>query len=510
MSTRQYIGARYVPKFSEPIVWDKRRGYEALEIVTYLGTSYTSKKPVPAGTEIDNEEYWVVTGNYNAQVEQYRQETQEVIKNLTTLGSKVDFTYDYVVNLAFLGFSESNTASKNAEILREALRTSKCAIIYIPRGQYNISKVDIDFELQSIKICGCGHGDNGSCLNIETDYCFNITGKIRNVIFDNFAIMCKTGASGININTTEHANGVMLTNMFIHDATYGLTLTNVVYFKAIDCYINLGNDNVGYCVKVNGYEYNYFIRCHFQCNISSKNEKDLVIIDSTSYTWFNTCEFAKTTKSGILLISNASNCRRTNIDNCVFYRVKHGVHFDVYNKDNGETTIRGCMFLHDTNESYGIYGAKKGTSNCFGLIVNDCVANKALNYDGTSSMFYFDNDFLKEYTASLTNIGDSSSGNVIGNNTPNHINFTNKGCGKQTFNADGSNKIFNVIIGTNRFFPKLINRMPAILLSDNLPKRNTMTSTSAYYDDQDRLRVNVIYENAPGAGSFDIYWNIIV
>lgn len=61
MSTRQYVGARYVPKFSEPIAWDKKRGYEALEIVTYLGTSYTSKKPVPAGTEIDNEEFWVVT-----------------------------------------------------------------------------------------------------------------------------------------------------------------------------------------------------------------------------------------------------------------------------------------------------------------------------------------------------------------------------------------------------------------------------------------------------------------
>ena len=125
-------------------------------------------------------------------------------------------------------------------------------------------------------------------------------------------------------------------------------------------------------------------------------------------------------------------------------------------------------------------------------------------------MFYFDNDFLKEYTASLTNIGDSSSGNVIGNNTPNHITFSNKGCGKQTFTADGSNKVFNVIIGTNRLFPKLTNRVPAILLSNNLPVRNTMSSTSAYYDDQDRLRVNVIFENAPSAGEFDIYWNIIV
>lgn len=83
MSTRQYVGARYVPKFSSPIEWDKNRSYEALEIVTYLGTSYTSKKSVPAGTEIDNEEYWVVTGNYNAQVEFYRRETERVSKDLS-------------------------------------------------------------------------------------------------------------------------------------------------------------------------------------------------------------------------------------------------------------------------------------------------------------------------------------------------------------------------------------------------------------------------------------------
>lgn len=73
--TRQYIGARYVPKFAEPINWNKANSYEALTIVTYLNNSYTSKKPVPPNIEITNTDYWAVTGNYNAQVEEYRQET---------------------------------------------------------------------------------------------------------------------------------------------------------------------------------------------------------------------------------------------------------------------------------------------------------------------------------------------------------------------------------------------------------------------------------------------------
>ena len=69
---RQYVGARYVPKIMGE--WNKALQYEALSVVTYMGNSFTSKVPVPANVEIDNTDYWVNTGNYNAQVEEYRQE----------------------------------------------------------------------------------------------------------------------------------------------------------------------------------------------------------------------------------------------------------------------------------------------------------------------------------------------------------------------------------------------------------------------------------------------------
>lgn len=82
MSVRQYVGARYVPKFADPIEWNQLRSYEALTIVTYLGSSYTSKIPVPAGTPITSTEHWVLTGNYNGQVEQYREEVQEALDTM--------------------------------------------------------------------------------------------------------------------------------------------------------------------------------------------------------------------------------------------------------------------------------------------------------------------------------------------------------------------------------------------------------------------------------------------
>ena len=78
-----YVGARYVPKFADPIEWDTERGYESLTIVTYKGESYTSKCPVPPGIDIKNERYWALTGAYNAQVEEYKNQVKDLSAQVT-------------------------------------------------------------------------------------------------------------------------------------------------------------------------------------------------------------------------------------------------------------------------------------------------------------------------------------------------------------------------------------------------------------------------------------------
>ena len=66
---RQYIGARYVPKFADPILHDSTRSYEAFEIVqNAVGDSFTSKKPVPVGVALTDTNYWVSSGNFNSQL----------------------------------------------------------------------------------------------------------------------------------------------------------------------------------------------------------------------------------------------------------------------------------------------------------------------------------------------------------------------------------------------------------------------------------------------------------
>lgn len=82
MAYRQYIGARYVPLYAGD--WDGTRNYEPLTIVTDAnGNSYTSMKDVPAGTPLNDRNYWILTSSFSGAVEQLR-------RNVNTIQSDVD------------------------------------------------------------------------------------------------------------------------------------------------------------------------------------------------------------------------------------------------------------------------------------------------------------------------------------------------------------------------------------------------------------------------------------
>ena len=84
-----YTGMRYVPVFADPAEWSSANSYEPLEIVIHEGNSYTSKTFVPVGVEITNQEYWANTGNYNAQIEQYRQDVADVKDQISTANANI-------------------------------------------------------------------------------------------------------------------------------------------------------------------------------------------------------------------------------------------------------------------------------------------------------------------------------------------------------------------------------------------------------------------------------------
>ena len=96
MGIHQYIGARYVPKFSDVNGgdWDNQYSYEALTIVKNGLDWYMSKIPVPVGADISDSTYWVQTGNYNGAISAL--DTR--IKALEEIVTKL--TYDSVADMA--------------------------------------------------------------------------------------------------------------------------------------------------------------------------------------------------------------------------------------------------------------------------------------------------------------------------------------------------------------------------------------------------------------------------
>lgn len=61
MAIRQYIGARYIPRFLG--TYDPTTSYEALDVVDNgAGTSYIARKTVPVNTPLNNTTYWAVYG----------------------------------------------------------------------------------------------------------------------------------------------------------------------------------------------------------------------------------------------------------------------------------------------------------------------------------------------------------------------------------------------------------------------------------------------------------------
>lgn len=101
-----YTGMRYVPVFADPPEWSSANSYEPLEIVIHEGNSYTSKTFVPVGIDISDPQYWALTGNYNAQVEQYRhevlqysQEVSQYRQEVLKLDGRVNENAQAIVNL---------------------------------------------------------------------------------------------------------------------------------------------------------------------------------------------------------------------------------------------------------------------------------------------------------------------------------------------------------------------------------------------------------------------------
>ena len=256
MGTRQYVGARYVPAFADPIQWDKQRIYEPLTMVTYLNNTYTSKKPVPQGVEINNEEYWALTGNYNAQVEQYRQEVESLKENVDTLSAEYNaIKYNSIKINGAIGDGKLHPLSEKYSNLSEAQKdypfvtTLDQSIdwasiqksvniwnqIYIPEGRYKIDEKIVFPNSESRAWYITGEGGRNSVFDITSKRGFEYirepeANKGCNIIFSNVAFVGNTSVTGIYFhgviedNTRYEDNWLRVYNSFFYNLNRGVDL----------------------------------------------------------------------------------------------------------------------------------------------------------------------------------------------------------------------------------------------------------------------------------------------
>ena len=158
MSMREYIGMRYVPLFADPINWDNTRTYEPLTIVLYQGASYTSRQAVPVGIDISNEEFWALTGNYNAQIEQYRAEVNtfdgritQAQDDATAAKNAADDAQDDAdaANAILAGYAEGETVKADVSSMQTSIGNVDNKIGTLPAGETSVVGY-IDGEVQGI------------------------------------------------------------------------------------------------------------------------------------------------------------------------------------------------------------------------------------------------------------------------------------------------------------------------------------------------------------------------
>lgn len=84
MAIRQYVGARYIPRFIG--TYDPTQIYDALDVVDNgSGTSYIARKTVPAGTPLTDSDHWFIYGASSGAILQLQSDVAALQNDMASL-----------------------------------------------------------------------------------------------------------------------------------------------------------------------------------------------------------------------------------------------------------------------------------------------------------------------------------------------------------------------------------------------------------------------------------------
>lgn len=306
MANRQYVGARYVPKFATPVEWDNTLSYEALTIVTHLGNSFTSKKPVPAGVDIGNAEYWVNTGNYNEQIATYQKQVTELSEHVAELYINSVSLKNPPAGLAACDPTGATDCSAAAQAIINYARSNKLTVMVD-----GVFKIENTLNLSSgDTLIGVGTNNANYDVNSETNLAtilsgfvcpnklaINISNRAFSVTLKNFAIVGSSANSNPailcdrlrdsvfeNLRISWFNTGIKLavldatisddnlmynvfTNIRVDRCTFGVTMDGEIYgsYSGNCChnsFVNLNLDAFDSCLVLGDADNNTFVETY--------------------------------------------------------------------------------------------------------------------------------------------------------------------------------------------------------------------------------------------------------
>lgn len=249
-----YVGARYVPVFANPIEWNKSKTYEPLTVVTCQGNSFTSKTFVPANTEITNTTYWALTGNYNAQVEQYRQEVQRVVNDITELQTKtanMPFYYN-VLDYGAVGdgITDDTTAFQNCFTAAASAKAG----VFIPKGTYVVHDIQYSSDMHIIGYGATLHNTTVSSFTLCPVKNGVVGGyeQVKNVTIEGLSFTASVTCTGV---ASWHATNIRVVNCTFwnwlgwHCIEFNSTKNGFAYGNAI---LEYGGSETTEAIQIDG------------------------------------------------------------------------------------------------------------------------------------------------------------------------------------------------------------------------------------------------------------------
>lgn len=426
----QYIGSRYVPVFGrkgeDSIEWDNSGTYEPLTIVLYKGNSYTSRQFVPVGVEITNKKYWANTGNYNAQIEQYRQEVAQIQKTIDgSIIPDINKLKDYIATPEQFGAVGDGTTNDYQAFLdlgqhvsgkanKIVLLSNKPYLIDVPESTDTFYAMNLN-NSHGIKIVGCGTKIHMKS-NPNNKYFIYITGESSDIEICNFEVYSEFDqpSQAFGDHTRKNPVGsniypIVLTNesidtVNIHDMSFKYTSV------CVDAIVTAkGGNSVSQNLTIKNCNSQYHAIFLFTARMNNVFVQNCTLTGATEY-GDGDHDFYFRGQIDKVYIGNITSVNDSYFGpNVLFYPENSGEEYGtiarvedyntvanafIANYTGAEVLVSNFMFemtdesKHASSTNYPVFGIR--SKNCMIRALNGIVKNKNLAF-GSSGKLYCEN-----------------------------------------------------------------------------------------------------------------------